>query len=364
MIVFMLVFAGIIWLGGFTGLLVLKKLGFGLGRPLQVGHWLAVIMPLVMVLTLWLSYRHWSPLNAWIHTLSSSWVVLVIGFFMAAMLFGGLYAVGVRAGWAWLTPALASWLIIGTSLGYMTYGLINANLPRTHHVTVTVKADSPLAGKKIALVSDLHLGLTRRANLSQRAAERIMAESPDMVVIAGDIIDGPKIPYEAALDPLSALSAPLGVFYTPGNHEQYNPEPDQLYSDLPESITNLTDRHLTVDEITVMGIDYKSESNDELRTRLDRQQPDTVPDVVILHDPRTREVLKERGATLVLSGHTHGGQLFPSTVLVKSLYKEKTKGLVYDGDTAYYTTVGIGTGGVPARVGTRPEVVILEITAK
>ena len=363
-LIFMFTFASVIWLGAFVGILALKKLGLLSGTLLVVSHIVAILIPIILVNTLRAGYLSWSPLNAALHTASGGYVVIIIGFFMAAMFFGLLYAVLVHFGITTLSTKAVGGLILAGTLLHAGYGFANAGIIRQKEVVLSVPADSALIGKRVALVSDLYLGMTHRQRFAKKVSQSINATNPDIVIIAGDLIDGPKIPYKETLAPLGEIKAPLGVYFVPGNHEQYNVEQADFYAAIPKNITTLSDEVTALDGVTLMGVDYTSETEEQLAKRLDQWAPGTTPDIAVIHDPKLREVLGDRGAQVVLSGHTHGGQLFPSTALVKMIYKEKSSGLVSKDATHYFTTVGIGTGGVPARTRTKPEVVTFTFVAQ
>jgi hypothetical protein len=363
-IIFMFTFASVIWLGGFVGVLALKKLGLLNGAVLVISHVMAIILPLILVSTLRMGYLSWNPLNAALHTASGGYVVVAIGFFVATMFFGLLYAILIQFGITALSAKAVGVLILTSTLLHAGYGFINANIIRQKEVELSVPADSALIGKRVTLVSDLHLGMTRQRRFAEKVSQAISASNPDLVIIAGDLIDGPKIPYKEVLEPLGTIQAPLGTYFVPGNHEQYNMEQADFYAAIPENIITLSDKVTVLDGVTLMGVDYTSETEEQLARRLDQWALDVIPDIAVIHDPKLREVLGKRGAQVVLSGHTHGGQLFPSTALVRMIYKEKSSGLFSQSGTHYFTTVGVGTGGIPARTGTKPEVVTLTFTAE
>jgi hypothetical protein len=359
--IFFLAFACLLWFGGFCAVIILQKMGFLAGTAGLVSHMLTVLLPLVLVGTLAYGYNHTSSLNAAVHALSSTWIVFVSGFFIAALLGGALYSIFAHAG---LLPSATvfGWLVVGVGLLYGIFGIVSARTFVTNEVTLPVASESPLIGKRIALVSDLHIGLIQRRPFLERVVERLNATEPDLVMIAGDLIDGPRFDYSRILAPLADIAAP--VLYAPGNHERYNQDQEAFYGALPDSVTILRNDAAMVGSLTILGIDDQPESAQDMMARINAQHDNLQPTIVMLHDPKHRAFLQALNPELVVSGHTHGGQLFPSTLLVRRLYKEKTAGLVTSGDTHFFTTVGIGTGGTPARIGTRPEVVVFSFVAK
>jgi hypothetical protein len=364
MVLFISFFVFLLWLGIFISVLFLKSTGIITSTILaRVINTAGVIIPLVMGLSMFIGRTGWHPLNAAAYTISSTWIVIVAGLFFASVI--GWVVLGVLNLSGSQFPRLyVGIIILVIAVIYPIYGVINASTLRTKTVTLELsQTASSLSGMRIALVSDLHVGLVRGKNFVQKVVTRIMDQQPDMIIIAGDLIDGPHFPYQEFLAPLAELSAPQGVYFTPGNHETYNDELDVVYTAIPENITILSDETITITgtDITIAGFEYDTETRDHFTERAQRVVGDTTPIIGILHDPKHRDALGEIGIGLVLSGHTHGGQFFPGTAIVRMIYGKQTNGLELHQNSAYYTTTGAGTAVSPARVGTDAEVVILEI---
>jgi predicted MPP superfamily phosphohydrolase len=358
-------FIFILWIGVFISVQFLKKTGVITNPTVaHVTYVIALIVPIIMGITMFVGRNTWHPVNAFFYTISSSWIIIVAGLFFSVIiawigfLIMNATSINIPAYYFGIAALLGMTVFAG-------YGIIHGRTIVTKKVAVehpVIMAAIP--NMRIALVSDLHIGLVRRENWVRKVTERIMQEKPDMIIIAGDLIDGPHFPYAEFLGPLSELSAPYGVYFTPGNHEGYNNENEKFYQGLPDNVTVIADDVIPIPgtELTIAGFDYATETQDEFTKRAQKVVQDTTPTIGILHDPKYREVLGDMGIPLVVSGHTHGGQFFPGTFVVRRLYKEKIQGLVNHDFGAYYTTTGVGTAVSPARVGTDAEVVILEIS--
>jgi predicted MPP superfamily phosphohydrolase len=243
------------------------------------------------------------------------------------------------------------------------YGIWNAFYPRIQ----TYSLNAPLlkdkwGDKKIVLFSDVHLGMVRREKWMQQIVTMVTNLKPDIVLIAGDLIDGPVFPYETGLAPLQNLKSTYGTFYTAGNHDEYNRDQEKYYAELAKYVTVLNDKKVVVNDTQIVGIIYAMESLEKTMARLSATgyQKNT-PSMVLLHDPKNVAALSQSNVTLSLSGHTHGGQFFPFTLLVQSIYKNLTKGIHYIGNMAHLTSVGVGTAGPLMRLGTTPEIAVIEI---
>ncbi len=319
--------------------------------------------PLFIVATMIFGRFRYHGALALVYSIVIFWIPILIYLFFASALLTILYIVTITIG---IHLPLVTTLVI-TLLGIaalLIYGIYNALTPNAVHYRITAPTLSPLwSGKKIAVISDVHLGMVRRERFMKKVVDLTNAEKPDIIFIAGDLIDGPVIPYEEALAPLSELKSTFGAFYTAGNHDEYNRDQEAYYQALGKHVTVLNDQTVTINDTTIVGLIYAHEKFTATRERLSRAgfTKNDKPSIAILHDPKNAEALAEAGISLIISGHTHSGQFFPLTLFVKAIYKKKTKGHYTLGETAGFTSVGVGTAGPLLRIGTDPEVAILTI---
>lgn len=259
--------------------------------------------------------------------------------------------------------------VVVLAMGVGAYGLIAASRPQI----VQAEADLPrlpteFDGLRVALVSDLHVGPSRGAEFTQRVVDLVNSERPDLVLIAGDLVDGTVAKVAPDLAPLSQLSAPLGVFGVSGNHEFYADDGGRWLDVWDRlGIRTLRNERATIAragaQIDIAGIhDYSSPSpyEPDLPAALDGRDSSRLL-LLLAHEPRQAWQASDLGVDLQLSGHTHGGQMWPINYLV-ALQQPQVEGLGTVGDTAIYTTRGAGTWGPPIRVGATPEVTILKLT--
>jgi predicted MPP superfamily phosphohydrolase len=191
----------------------------------------------------------------------------------------------------------------------------------------------------------------------------MQSENPDIVFNIGDLIDGAAFPYRECFEPLSLLDPGLGSYYVEGNHELYSKDYKKFRLEFPKNLVDLTEKKIVMNGTQIIGLGYRvKESGDEIISRLKSlEYSSDMPSIILLHDPKNIEALSTLGVTLVLSGHTHSGQFFPFTVVVKKLYKKYTHGVAYTNDTISVTSCGVGTSVVPMRIGTTPEIIVLNI---
>ena len=299
------------------------------------------------------------PLNAYIYSVFVFWVPILLYLFLGAIVIEILSLAGVShlalSGIVWVVYAL---IVLG--ILYAVYKAYHPKI-RTHQITAPLLKEK-WGDKKIVLFSDVHLGMVRREKWLNRIVSNVNDLSPDIVFIAGDLIDGPIFPYANGLAPLQHIKSTFGTFYTAGNHDEYNRDQNAYYAELRKYVTVLNDAKQVVNDTQIIGVMYMMESLAQTKERLIATGYEkNIPSIALLHDPKNVAALADAGVTLSLSGHTHDGQFFPFTLVVRGVYKKLSKGITYMQNMAHFTSVGVGTAGPLMRLGTTPEIVVIEI---
>ncbi|WP_424183370.1 metallophosphoesterase [Actinokineospora sp. G85] len=236
--------------------------------------------------------------------------------------------------------------------------------PQVRRVPVPVGGD-PLRGFRIAVVSDIHLGpISGRAH-TERIVRMINETEPDLVAMVGDLADGTVAALGEAASPLRDLVSREGTFFVTGNHEYYSGH-QQWITELERlglhylrnANTAVAGGRLTLAGTTdVAGAGF--DDSPDLDRALDSRAPDA-PVVLLAHQPVQVTEAAQRGVDLQLSGHTHGGQMWPFHYLVGAA-QPAVSGLSRVDDTWLYVTNGAGFWGPPVRVGAPPEISIVEL---
>ena len=252
---------------------------------------------------------------------------------------------------------------------YLTVGWINAHrVSETDYALRTGKAVEPL---RLALIADSHLGVTLDGEGFARELERIQAARPDLVVIAGDFVDDDSrgADLTRACEALGALETRCGVYYVYGNHDRgYFDSRDFSASQLRRAlegagVTILEDACVPIGEgYTLIGRRDRSDQGrmdmEELTAGLDAKRYWIVLD----HQPNDYAAEAASGADLVLSGHTHGGHMFPAGQLGLLMHaNDFNYGLTTRGETSFIVTSGISGWAIPFKTGTRSEFVVIDI---
>jgi len=253
---------------------------------------------------------------------------------------------------------------LGLSLLGGLAALVNAHRVRVRRVPVTIPGLPEIwKGRRIAVVSDIHLGHVRGARFLRRLVGMIAGEQPDLVVVPGDLYDGTAVDQVSLAAPWAELAAPQGILYVTGNHEEFRP-PARLLAPLADSgVRVLNNEKILLDGLQVVGIpdgDHRDPHRLNELLRGMRLDP-TRATLLLAHSPVNLRIAEQAGVSLQISGHTHGGQFLPWTWVVTRIYGVFARGVHALGRMQVLTTTGAGTWGPPMRLGAAPEIVLLRL---
>ena len=309
-----------------------------------------------------LAFRQW---NVWVRAFYSAaavWLGFLNFFFLAAVLSWAVYIPGRLFG---LHPSqhgiAAATFGLAVLAGFS--GLLHAHWPRVKKVGVALpNLPAPWRGRSAAVVSDAHLGHVNGAAFLRRIVEQINQLRPDIVFLPGDLFDGSHADLDEVLAPLRDLSAPFGAFFVTGNHEEFSDRTKYLRAVERVGIRVLNNEKVNVEGLQIVGVhDAESSHAPLFASVLSSAQIDpSRASILLTHVPRALQIPENAGVSLQLSGHTHGGQIFPFTWFTRRIFGAYTHGLNRFGKLLVYTSYGAGTWGPPMRLGTTPEIVLLE----
>ncbi|MGW2085558.1 metallophosphoesterase [Streptomyces sp. NPDC001880] len=252
---------------------------------------------------------------------------------------------------------------LGT-VGYGTYGVLRG--PRVKRITVPLaKLPRSAHGYRIAVVSDIHLGPTLGRAHTQRIVDTINRTQPDLVAVVGDLVDGTVVDLGPAAEPLARLSSRQGNFFVTGNHEYYSGAGQWINQVRELGLHPLENSRVEIDGFDLAGVnDVAGESEgqgpDFARALGDRDR--TRAAVLLAHQPVVIHDAVAHGVDLQLSGHTHGGQLWPGNYIA-DLANPTVAGLDRYGDTQLYVSRGAGAWGPPVRVGAPSDITVVELAS-
>lgn len=332
--------------------------------PLPVlGKGLFVALYLLAFLTIFLHYRsrgeNTQPL--WLATatyeIGTSWMI----FFVYALIIFAVLSLGrliriVPA--AFLKDSVAGTAtVLGALVLLLTYGYFHYH--HKYREVIDIRTEKPLEKPlTLVLASDLHVGYHNRKAELARWIRLINDEHPDLVLIAGDIIDGELRPvrewhYE---EEFRRIGAP--VYACLGNHEYISGEAgsESFYTDA--GIHLLRDASAVVAGIRIIGRDDRT--NRQRKALADLHSADSLFTVLLDHQPYHLEEAEAAGIDFQFSGHTHHGQIWPGNWITDAMY-EKASGAHQRGRTRYYVSSGLGLWGGKFRIGTRSEYIVLTL---
>ena len=220
--------------------------------------------------------------------------------------------------------------------------------------------------KKVALVTDTHFGIVLQKKFADTVVDTILAQRPDIVLHGGDFYDGPTLDTAPITESWKKLTAQIPVFYAPGNHELYGDYKGFIQSIRDANITVLEDSKIIYEGVQIGGIVYHGKNDEKLAKESLAKVAFTkdAPAILINHPPTFIADATANGVDLMVSGHTHNGQFWPNTYIVRAIYGIYTYGLQKYENMFVLTSKGVGTAGPPLRLFNRPEVAIITIKTR
>ena len=374
--IFLSIYAVVNFYVGYHGYRFAKAVGV-LGHPLA--YWPVFwFIALSYLLSRALSSQLPEPLYDALHLLGAYWLAAMLYlllFFLAFDLvrladrflhFLPASLIGSPKAAAVLGIAVLS--VIGALLALGSWNARNAEVT-TYGITIP-KAAGSLKGLDAVLVSDIHLGTIVDKRRLERLVDEINGLKPDIVLLAGDVLDEDLGAYikQNMNGSLKRIAAPLGVYAIPGNHEYIGGRLPEFAEYLKSvGVELLIDRSVKVaDAFYLVGRDDvsgarfnggKRKALADLAAGLDPR----LPLIVLDHQPFNLEEAEKAGADLQLSGHTHRGQFFPNNLITAKVF-ELDYGYKKKGGLNVVVSSGYGTWGPPIRIGSRSEIVKLKLT--
>jgi len=255
-------------------------------------------------------------------------------------------------------------VIVCFSLAVVIAGIVNFNTIRTTEYRITLPGkSSEISNLRIAFVSDFHLQESTGIHFVENFASKIAAIRPDLMLFGGDIVEGDRRSEKMASFEriLSSIKAKYGVYGVLGNHEHYaGHDEGSFFSNSGIVILR--------DSIVVTGNSFvvAGRNDSHTRTRKSVEEimgtiPDSLPVILMDHRPTVIGQIGSHSPDVVLSGHTHNGQLFPINLITRRVY-ELSYGYKKKGETHFFVSSGIRLWGPPVRTTGKSEILVIDIT--
>jgi uncharacterized protein len=249
--------------------------------------------------------------------------------------------------------------------GITTYGMVSAfGAPVLERVTVRIRRLPPaVSGFRIAVVADIHLGVMLGEAHTRRIVDLVNAENPDLIAIVGDLVDGTVMRLGPEARPLRGLRSGYGTYFVTGNHEYISGVEAWVEELRRLGVRTLRNERVELPGFDLAGVNDVTGEEQEDAADFDRALAGRNPDrpvILLAHQPVHVHEAARRGVDLQLSGHTHGGQFVPVNFFT-AMEQPTLAGLARYGDTQLFVTRGAGFWGPPVRIGSPPDIGIVEL---
>jgi predicted MPP superfamily phosphohydrolase len=297
-----------------------------------------------------------------LYKFAATWLGLLNFFFLASCLCW-LAALGSRIAGLSLNRPLVAGLLFSLAVVTVLYGILNTFWIRIRRVSISLpNLPQSWRGRTALMLSDLHLGHIHGLSYCKRVVALAAGLHPDIVFIPGDLFDGAEAHSDLLAEPFRSLLVPFGIYFTTGNHDEFGGATHYAEVLTQTGIRVLDNESVVVDGLQILGVSYdRSTFPVRMKATLDSMSIDRNRASILLnHVPNRLPIVERAGISLQLSGHTHGGQIFPFGWLTRRVFGKFIHGLHRFGNLQVYTSTGAGTWGPPMRVGTHPEIVLLQ----
>jgi len=335
---------------------------FGLGLVLTL---IGIVLTLSPLIVWFMERQSWHRATAVVAWASYTWMAYVFLFLCTGLLFDLGHAFAALLQFNWPLNQLIALRATGLlALALLGYGFIEARQLQVNEIKITTPK---LASGQvtIAQISDLHLGIMLGDKFLDRVIDKLRELKPDIVVATGDIVDGQGDDFEELARHFHACVPPSGAYAVTGNHEYYAGLEHSLRFLNNAGFTVLRGEAVKAGGIILVGVDDPTALSTGQPTRLDTRKALAsvgADDFIVLlkHQPM---VDTDTRFDLQLSGHIHGGQIFPFIYLTRLTYRVHT-GLTELADgRRLYVSRGVGTWGPPIRLFAPPEIALISITS-
>lgn len=246
------------------------------------------------------------------------------------------------------------------AMGLSIFSIANAYAIRTTRMTVRLpNIPESWKGKKAVQLSDVHLGAVNGSRFMKKIVALTNAENPDLIFVTGDLFDGGGSDIGTLALPINDMRAPMGKYFITGNHEQYQGLKKSLDAVSGVDMRLLFGDLVDVSGVIIAGFPYEDTPNTEKIQATLSDRDLSKPLIVLYHVPTHIDLFRNAGVNLLLSGHSHKGQMWPFAWITKKVFNGYDYGLHVEGDFSQYTSSGVGTWGPPMRSGNNPEVVVI-----
>ncbi|MBU4400983.1 MAG: metallophosphoesterase [Planctomycetes bacterium] len=333
-------------------------------RGIKILFYVGIAVSFSFILASFLARVDSSWLIRLFYIASSLWLGYLVNFLLASVVLwvlrGPHRLIKCRADFRIISIVIFAFFFL-----FSSWGVYHASDVKVKNFDVILK-DLPATwqGKRVMQVSDTHFGQVYGVKSVQRLLDLVNQEKPDLIVITGDLFDGTDGNMDQLISHIGRLKAPMGVYFTTGNHDFYAGE-EKLDTDLKKvGINLLSNGFVDLNGVQLAGINYAFQLGgmsyqDQIHTW--QNYSSAKPTILLHHVPDKINEFADAGIDLLLAGHTHRGQLFPFGLITDFIFKGFDHGLNTFGDLQVYTSSGAGTWGAPMRTSADSEIPIFKL---
>jgi predicted MPP superfamily phosphohydrolase len=347
--------------------------------PNNIGRIILVSFAFIVIVSFFLSFlaRDSFPVGvtSLLYKVGTSWLFIMLYFFIV-MAVKDLFGLTNKLFHFMPDDAITrytkdNWVGLGLMIGFIALLMICGYLKYQWKVRVELPVKiyktfgDTIAPKslRIVAISDLHLGYGIGKKELEKWVTLINAENPDIVLVAGDIVDNSVRPLNEGhyAEAFHKINAPMGIYACMGNHEYISGTKNSLDFMKKAGIRMLRDSVAEIDScFYVVGRDERSNSHRKSLNGLIAGLDQTKPLILLDHQPYDLEEAEANGIDIQISGHTHQGQVWPISLITKKLF-ERDHGFIKKGNANIYVSSGIGVWGGKFRIGTQSEYVVIDV---
>lgn len=330
---------------------------------------IAISIVLVLACRGPMSRARWdAPIERWIAIVQEPYLVHWCATILAAPIW--IIALAISAARGAIDVSTSALVAYAIALSIASWGVVvRRRWVRIRSITITIDGlGDRFDGYRIAHLSDLHVGSLSPLSATSRWARSVRALGVDLVALTGDYVTSGTAFHRRIADAVAELEARDGVVAVMGNHDYFGDGEPLISLLIARGVRVLRNDHMTIargeDRITIAGVDDRWTG----RADIDRTLAECdrgAPIITLAHDPSLFEKLSDRGVSLVLSGHTHWGQIampfMPERINMSRLTHVYHAGIARRGASTLVVHPGLGTSGPPLRIGAPPEITVLEL---
>ncbi|MFA7191747.1 MAG: metallophosphoesterase [Candidatus Paceibacterota bacterium] len=351
---------------------VLYRFGIGTFSVLEKNRYIfgvvMILLSLSFTVGMMLVQKFENTLTGYIYYFASVWLGTIFWLFLAVIISVVVrYFIPIESGMYVFIPGI----LVAMAFAVSAYGVYHGSDSVFVKRDISVKnLPDSWQGRTAVFMADTHYGNIHGKAKAERDLAIIRSVNPDILFVSGDFFDGPKKDLHVFSDVYKDFNPPYGKYFASGNHEEYAGMSASIDALKSAGFIILDNQNIDVGGVQLLGVPYttnaKSDADATATTGVlsGFMYDHDSPSILLKHIPINTDIIKDAGVSFAFFGHTHRGQAWPMTLIVKKIYGEHAYGFVQKDDTLFYTTSGLGGWGPPQRIGSDSELLLATFNKK